>query len=56
LFSGIGVSVVAEFEYDTQASLRRHRRVVARIGFVSVLEVGEEPYYFLHVHTIVLVW
>jgi hypothetical protein len=32
LFSGIGVTAVAEFDQDIQALLGGHRRVVARVG------------------------
>ena len=42
------MTAVAEFDNDIQALLRRHRRVVARVGFIGVLEVGKYPYRFLH--------
>jgi hypothetical protein len=52
LFSGIGVTAVAEFDNDIQALLGRHRRVVERVGFIGVLEVGKYPYHLLHGHSI----
>src|ERR1035437_4797592 len=52
LFSGIGVSAVAEFDKDTQTLLRGHGRVVARVGLIGVLEAGKYPYRFLHEHII----
>jgi hypothetical protein len=48
LFSGIGVTAVAQFEQNPQALLRGHRRVVARFGFIGGLEAGEYPHRFLH--------
>ena len=52
LFSGIGVAAVAEFDKDSQALLRGHRRVVARVGLISVLEAGKYPHRLLHAHII----
>src|ERR1035437_7573815 len=48
LFSGIGVTAVAEFDQDTQTLLRGHGRVVPRVGLIGVLEAGKYLYRFLH--------
>jgi hypothetical protein len=50
LVSGIGVTAVAEFDNDIQALLGGHRRVVARVGCIGVLEAGKYLYRFLHGH------
>src|ERR1035441_1859643 len=52
LFSGMGVTAVAEFDKDIQALLSRHRRVVARVGLIGCLEAGKCPCRFLHAHII----
>jgi hypothetical protein len=54
LFSGIWVTAVAEFDKDLQALFRGHRRVVARIGFIGVLEAGKYPHRSLHPYSIEL--
>jgi hypothetical protein len=41
LFSGIGVTAVAELDQDIQAFLRGHRRVLARVGVIGVPEAGK---------------
>ena len=48
LFSGIGVKAVAEPDQNTQALFRGHRRVVACIGLIGVLEARKYPGRFLH--------
>ena len=40
---GMGVTAVAEFDKDIQALLSRHRRVVARVGFIGFFEAGKCP-------------
>jgi hypothetical protein len=52
LFSGIRVATVAEFDQGFQTLLGRHRRIAARIGFAGVLEAGNDPDRFLHIHII----
>ncbi|MGO9897766.1 MAG: hypothetical protein ACLPX8_26570 [Bryobacteraceae bacterium] len=41
MFSGIGVTAVAEFDHDIQPLLKRHRQVAARACPVGILEAGE---------------
>jgi hypothetical protein len=52
LFSGIGMASVAELDQNVQALLGGHRRVVACIGFIGILEAGKNPDRLLHARII----
>jgi hypothetical protein len=53
LFSGIGVTAVAEFDEEIQALFGGHGRVGARVGLIGLLEAREYPHPFLHTHIVV---
>ena len=53
LFSGIGVTAVAEFDKGIQAFFAGHRRVGERVGLIGVLEARKYPHPLLHAHIIV---
>jgi hypothetical protein len=48
LFSGIGVTAVAEFDQDFQTLIRRQPRIVECVSIVGVFEAGKNLDLFLH--------